>query len=419
MAFPSGKKNGSSTFVSLRVPSFRLFWWSGAFSYLGVQMQFLLRGLLAWDLTERESGLGVVYLSFGLGLLVFTPIGGVLADRWAKRTLLVLGQGTIALVAAAMGLAAVSNNAQFWMLMVASLAQGAMFGLIGPARVTTAAELVGHEHLGNAISLTSMSMSLTRIFGPAAAGVLAGVAAFGIGGAYLVAAVFSVVSTLLTMRLPKLEPQAATREHPVTEILDGVRYVRSEKQLKWLIVTTTIAIMIGFNYVAFLPALVEGELGLSESHVGFLTTASAIGAVLITAFVASRADGPESIRLMVFCGLAFGVGVVLFGLAQNYLLALAIIGVLGLATNGFMVLTSSRSMAISDPSHHGRVQSLMQLAWAGFGIAAAPLGAVAEIIGLRQTIVGMGLVTFVVVALYATTVLDDVVSNRKSAELNL
>jgi len=302
---------------------------------------------------------------------------------------------------------------------VASLAQGAMFGLIGPARVTTAAELVGHEHLGNAISLTSMSMSLTRIFGPAAAGVLAGVAAFGIGGAYLVAAVFSVVSTLLTMRLPKLEPQAATREHPVTEILDGVRYVRSEKQLKWLIVTTTIAIMIGFNYVAFLPALVEGELGLSEGHVGFLTTASAIGAVLITAFVASRADGPGSIRLMVFCGLAFGVGVVLFGLAQNYLLALAIIGVLGLATNGFMVLTSSRSMAISDPSHHGRVQSLMQLAWAGFGIAAAPLGAVAEIIGLRQTIVGMGLVTFVVVALYATTVLDDVVSNRKSAELNL
>ena len=221
------------------------------------------------------------------------------------------------------------------------------------------------------------------------------------------------------MRLPKLEPQAATREHPVTEILDGVRYVRSEKQLKWLIVTTTIAIMIGFNYVAFLPALVEGELGLSEGHVGFLTTASAIGAVLITAFVASRADGPESIRLMVFCGLAFGVGVVLFGLAQSYLLALAIIGVLGLATNGFMVLTSSRSMAISDPSHHGRVQSLMQLAWAGFGIAAAPLGAVAEIIGLRQTIVGMGLVTFVVVALYATTVLDDVVSNRKSAELNL
>ncbi|HBU39993.1 MAG TPA: hypothetical protein DEB59_05955, partial [Acidimicrobiaceae bacterium] len=292
MAFPSSKKNGSATFASLRVPSFRLFWWSGAFSYLGVQMQFLLRGLLAWDLTERESGLGIVYLSFGLGLLVCTPIGGVLADRWAKRTLLVFGQGTIAVVAAAMGLAAVSNNAQFWMLMVASLAQGAMFGLIGPARVTTAAELVGHEQLGNAISLTSMSMSLTRIFGPAAAGVLAGVAVFGIGGAYLVAAVFSVVSTLLTMRLPKLEPQAATRGHPVTEILDGVRYVKSEKQLKWLIVTTTLAIMIGFNYVAFLPALVEGELGLSESHVGFLTTASAIGAVLITAFVASRADGP-------------------------------------------------------------------------------------------------------------------------------
>ena len=55
------------------------------YSFLGVQMQFLLRGLLAWDLTERESGLGVVYLAFGMGLLVFTPVGGVLADRWPKR----------------------------------------------------------------------------------------------------------------------------------------------------------------------------------------------------------------------------------------------------------------------------------------------------------------------------------------------
>ena len=136
---------------------------------MGIQMQFLLRGLLAWDITERESGLGVVYLAFGLGLLVFTPIGGVLADRWAKRTLLVLGQGTIALAAAFMGVEAVSGNARYWMLLVASLIQGAMFGLIGPARISASAQLVGLEQLGNAISMTSMSMSLTRSFAPAAA----------------------------------------------------------------------------------------------------------------------------------------------------------------------------------------------------------------------------------------------------------
>jgi predicted MFS family arabinose efflux permease len=161
--------------------------------------------------------------------------------------------------------------------------------------------------------------------------------------------------------------------------------------------------MIGFNYVAFLPALVEGQLDLSESHVGFLTTASALGAVLITALVASRADGPNAERLLVWCGITFGVGVVLFGLAPNYFLALLIVLVLGFATNGFMVLTSSRSMAISEDSHHGRVQSLMQLAWAGFGIAAAPIGAVAEIVGLRPTIVSMGVITFSVVVLYGTS----------------
>ena len=73
-------------------------------------------------------------------------------------------------------------------------------------------------------------------------------------------------------------------------------------------------------------------------------------------------------------------------------------------SNGFMVLTSSRSLAISEPSHHGRVQSLMQLAFAGFGIAAAPLGALAEVIGLRATIVAMGLATFVAVAIYGATI---------------
>ena len=104
--------------------------------------------------------------------------------------------------------------------------------------------------------------------------------------------------------------------------------------------------------------------------------------------------------LLVYCGIAFGIGVIAFGLAPNYLAALLIIVVLGFATNGFMVLTSSRSMVISDDSYHGRVQSLMQLAWAGFGIAAAPLGAAAEIIGLRLTIVIMGVVTVVVVGLY-------------------
>ncbi|OUW33644.1 MAG: hypothetical protein CBD32_01665 [Actinobacteria bacterium TMED172] len=403
MVLRASSEKRPKTFASLRIPTFRLFWWGGVFSFLGVQMQFLLRGLLAWDLTERESGLGVVYLAFGVGLLVCTPLGGVLADRWPKRSLMVFGQASIAVAAGGVGLAVVSGNAEYWMLLLASLLQGAMFGLIGPARVSASAELVGREQLGNAISLTSMSMSLTRVFAPAAAGVLAGVAVVGIGGAYLVASVFSAVSTFLTMRLPKLEPVNPSRKHPFAEIIDGLRYVRGERELRRLIMTTILAIMIGFNYVAFLPALVEGDLGLSESHVGFLTTASAIGAVAITAFVASRADGPGSSRLMIGCGLAFGLGVVCFGLARNYLLALLIIAVLGLSTNGFMVLTSSRSMAISSPSHHGRVQSLMQLAWAGFGIAAAPLGALAEIIGLRVTIVAMGIVTFCVVSLYGST----------------
>ena len=98
---------------------------------MGIQMQFLLRGLLAWDLTEREGALGAVYLMFGLGLLIFTPLGGVAADRFNKKSLIAGAQAVLALSALFMGIAVISGNGKFWMLLVSSAAQGAMFGLFG------------------------------------------------------------------------------------------------------------------------------------------------------------------------------------------------------------------------------------------------------------------------------------------------
>lgn len=388
------------TFASLRVPAFRMLWWSGVCSFMGIQMQFLLRGLLAWDLTEREGALGAVYLMFGLALLIFTPIGGVAADRFNKKSLIAGAQAFLALSALFMGIAVISGNGKFWMLLVSSAVQGAMFGLFGPARISFAAELVGREQLGNAISLTSLSMSTTRIFAPSLAGVLAGVALFGIGGAYLIAAFFSLGSVALAMRLPSSPPVSKQKRNPIKEIIDGVRYVRERPHLKRLVLTSVISIMFGFNYTAFMPALVEGIFGLGDSEVGFMSTASAIGAVVISAIVASRAQGLVARQIMVVCGIGFGIGVIIFGISPSYWVALIVVAVLGACTTGFQTLSSSISMSETDSVHQGRVQSMMQLSWAGFGIAAAPLGALAEVIGLRVTIVLMGIVTLLAVTTY-------------------
>ena len=129
-----------------------MLWWAGVFSFMSVQGQFVLRGLLAWDLTEREGALGLVYLVFGLTMLVGTPFGGVVADRLAKRSVLLWSQSLIFVAAAAMAFVVLTNVVTFWMLLLASMAQGLAFAFYGPARIAMAAELVGRDQLGNAIT---------------------------------------------------------------------------------------------------------------------------------------------------------------------------------------------------------------------------------------------------------------------------
>jgi MFS family permease len=244
-------------------------------------------------------------------------------------------------------------------------------------------------------------MSSTRIFAPSLAGALAGVAAFGIGGAYLVAAAFSLLSAALTFLLPDTAIGEPTGRNPFQDIADGVRYVAARPSLRRLVLTSTVVIMFGFNYVAFMPALVEGLFELGEGSVGLMSTASSIGAVAVSIPLASRADSPGARRMIVVFGFGFGVTVGLLGVAPVYWLALVVVVGIGAAATGFQSLSSAVALADADMSHQGRVQSLMQLSFAGFGIAAAPLGALAEWIGLRNTMRAMGLVPVVAIVLYA------------------
>ena len=398
----SSRPGVAASFSSLRLPDYRKLWWAGTFSFMSVQMQFLLRGVLAWDLTEREGALGLVYLCFGAAMLVSTPFGGVAADRLPKRRVLLVSQGAILVAAVFMGVMVVTDLVQFWMLLLAALTQGVAFGFYGPTRLAFTSEIVGREQLGNAITLAMLSMNGTRVFAPSAAGALAGLAFVGIGGAYLVSAAFSLGSFVLLMRCPAGNaPRSTSTAKPLAEIIDGVRYVRARPRLRRLVVSSFLVIMFGFNYVAFVPALVKGEFGLGDGWVGLMMSASSIGAVFVAVPLAGRADGAGVWRLMVVSGVVFGAGVIVFGLAPVFFLAFAVIVFVGAGTTGYQSMSNSIALNMTDDTHQGRVQSLMMLSFAGFGIAAAPLGLLAEVIGLRSAIVLMGAVTLTTVTVYA------------------
>ena len=385
---------------SLQIPAYRTLWWAGVFSFMSVQGQFVLRGLLAWDLTEREGALGLVYLVFGLTMLVCTPFGGVVADRVSKKTILVLTQALIATAAGLMALVVMTEVVTFWMLLLASVAQGFAFAFYGPARVAMSAELVGRDQLGNAITLSLLSMNGTRVFAPALAGILAGIAVIGIGGAYLVSTIASLASLFQILRLPKMPAASAERRNPFSEIAAGVRYVRDDERLRHIVVASFFVIMFGFNYVAFIPALVEGIYGLSDTWVGLVSSASAIGAVAVSFPLAAKADGPGGLRIMALSGIGFGCGVMLLGGAPSIWVAFLIVIGIGGCTTAFQSMSNTLALTQTDDAMQGRVQSLMQLSFAGFGIAAAPIGALAEVIGLRWALVMMGAVALTATAVF-------------------
>lgn len=397
----SSREGVVRAFSSLHIPDYRKLWWAGTFAFMAVQMEFLLRGVLAWDLTEREGALGLVYLCFGVAMLFATPLGGVAADRLPKRKVLMISQGALLAGAATMGVVVVTDVVQFWMLLVVSVVQGVAFGFFGPTRVAFTSEIVGRDHLGNAITLSMLSMNGTRVLAPSLAGALAGVAVVGIGGAYLVATAFAVVAFGLLLRCPPGDRARSTSTaRPIAEIVDGVRYVAARPHLRRLVVSSFLIIMFGFNYVAFVPALVKGELGLGDGSVGLVMSASSIGAVLVAVPIAKRADGAGVWTLMVTSGIVFGASVIALGLAPAFLMAIAAVVLIGAGTNGYQSLSNTIALNMTHDTHQGRVQSLMMLSFAGFGIVAAPLGLLAEAVGLRRAIVAMGAVTLVTALVY-------------------
>lgn len=412
------KSERTATFAALGVPGFRLLWLSGLFSFMSIQMQFLLRALLAWDLTESEGALGIVFFAFGLALGFSTLFGGVAADRLSKRRLMLFGQMVLLIGSIGMGLALATDVIHYWMLLVSSALQGLMFGLIGPARISMTTELVGRERLGNAITLSSLSLSGSRVIAPTGAGLLAGWALFGLAGAYFVSAAIATLSYVLLLPLPETKRSAAgasddarpvrhERSSPLAEIREGIRYAMSRSELRRPIVTSIIVIMFGFSYVAFQPALVEGVFGLGDRQVGFISGASSIGAVVASILLASRADSPGTGSILIGLGFAFGASIVVLSWAPSYVIALAVTAAIGAASVGFISLIQTIVMRATDEAYQGRVQSLVQLPFAAFAMAAAPLGALAEWAGVRTMFLTMGIAVMLSMVVYSMAAVSD------------
>ena len=386
------------TFVALESPEYRLLWFGTLFSFMGMQMQIIARGYLAFELTGKNSALGGVMLAFGIPTLLLTLWGGVIADRLPKRRTLVITQFIIALNAGWLGVMILIGGVEYWMLIASSFIQGASFAFNGPARQAFVTDLVGPERVGNAVILQQLSMNGTRVIGPAMAGVFIGIKYIGLEGTYFMMTAGFLIATVTTMMLPAgLPSPRAVQRSPMADLKDGLRYVKSRPSVALLIATTFALTGLAFPFMAFLPSVAKDIYDQGASGLGVMSSVQAIGAVAATVVVATLAAKPAAWRIQPLVAAGFGASLIMLGLSPNFAVALAVMVILGAFSAAFQSLNNALSLTLSAPMFHGRVQSLNMLAWSLFGFAAMPLGILADIIGIQYTLVVMGALAIVAV----------------------
>jgi len=402
----------TETFAALAVPPFRLLWVGTALAFVAFFMSTVVQSVVAFDLTGRNDAVGSVVFAQGVAMALLGPIGGAYADRLPKRRVIAAGQLIAASVFASLAALVATGHIHVAWLALGSLLMGASFAFLGPARQALAVEYVSEALRGNAMALSNVANTGSRVFGPALAGLCMSIAGFGAAGAYGVMAGLYAVSAASVAWLPHAPVRAdATEKHVFADLREGLRYVWAHEEVRLLLLFFVTVILAGFPHVTLLPGLLENQLGLPAEDVSGLFTCSAVGALTASLGVARLADSRHA--LVVYSTCAFGFALSLAGLAAAPgwgVAALAMFGA-GATSGGFQALNAAVIARRVEPRYIGRVMSLTLLAFAGFGLMALPYGMLADAVGERTTLHAMGGLVLGL-SLYFTTALHRVERRR-------
>lgn len=381
-------------FNSLKNRSFRWYWFGMMGSFAAMQMQVLAQGWLVYDMTGSALALGIVSAGWGLPVLVFSLLGGAVADRVDKRNLLMITQGTIGAITLVVAVLVASGTVELWHLMASSVATGVVFAFNMPARQAIIPELVEEDALMNGIALNSAAMNVMRIGAPALGGVLIGVV--GVGAVYFltVASYVFVVGSLLMVQTSGRRVCGGETSLG-RSMLDGLSYTRSNHILGVLMAMALVPIIFAMPYQMLMPAFAVDVLHEGAQGLGLLMAAMGAGALLGSLFIASLGNYQRKGMLLVIAALVFGVALLGLSFAQSLWLSLLILLITGAGGTSYMALNNTLLQTNVAHELRGRVMSIYMMTWGLTPLGALPAGAIAEEIGVSFAL-GIGGATMAV-----------------------
>jgi MFS family permease len=369
------------TFRSMSVRNYRLYFAGQLISTTGTWMQSIAQAWLVLQITGSGVALGVTVALQFLPVLLVGAWGGLVADRVDKRRLLVGTQAAAGVLALVLGTVTALGVVQLWMIYVLALGLGAVNALDNPARRAFVVEMVGAEHVSNAVSLSSAMFMAARVIGPAIAGLV--IAGFGVSWCFFANGVSysAAVIAFLAMRENEffaVEPVPKRKG----QLREGLRYAWSTPALRLVLVLTAVIGTLAFNFQVVLPLLAKQTFSGGADTLGVLYASMSIGSVIGALVSAHEARATR--RFVLGAALAFGAALAAAALAPTFALELLVLVPVGAAGIAFTAMANGVLQTETAPEMRGRVAALFTVAFLGSTPIGGPIiGWVSQQLGPR------------------------------------
>ncbi|HEU5423952.1 MAG TPA: MFS transporter [Nitrolancea sp.] len=383
---PSPRAALRQTFRALRNRNYRLFWSGQVISSVGTWMQRIALAWLVLKLTNSPLDLGLVTTFQTLPVLLFALFGGVIADRVAKRRLLLITQSVMLLQASVLALMTAAGMDNLYAIYVLAAILGTASALDNPARQAFVKELVGPDDVANAVALNSIVFNTARLIGPALGGVT--IAAVGVTGCFTLNALsfLAVLGGLIMMRPADFyELARPPRGKVLRQIAEGVQYAVRTPDIAVVLLLMLVIGTFGYNFTVILPLIATYVLHAGPVGFGTLTSSMAIGSLVAALGIAYT--GRVSQRTLLAGASGFSGLLLLLAVSDRWPTTIAILIALGLFSIIFTATANSRLQLVTPPELRGRVMSLYTLLFMGSTpIGSLVIGAMADHQGVRLAV---------------------------------
>jgi MFS family permease len=365
----------------MSVRNYRLYFAGQLISTTGTWMQSIAQAWLVLQITGSGVALGVTVALQFLPVLLVGAWGGLVADRVDKRRLLVGTQAAAGVLALVLGTVTALGVVQLWMIYVLALGLGAVNALDNPARRAFVVEMVGDEHVSNAVSLSSAMFMAARVIGPAIAGLV--IAGFGVSWCFFANGVSYSAAVIAFLAMRENEFFAVERvPKRKGQLREGLRYAWSTPALRLVLVLTAVIGTLAFNFQVVLPLLAKQTFSGGADTLGVLYASMSIGSVI--GGLVSAHEARATRRFVLGAALAFGAALVAAALAPTFALELLVLVPVGAAGIAFTAMANGVLQTETAPEMRGRVAALFTVAFLGSTPIGGPIiGWVSQQLGPR------------------------------------